>query len=282
MKDNPEPTAGALARFLEALGLDEPPMGVGYADQAPADAISPAAQAPLSRQAEERGEIDWQAVQTNFSCVLGNVWRARKKRAAACFDRERFGCVGGAFYLGYLKPYLHMHPPFISTGIPGVFEGERYAPSPGTAQAFFDAMDPVPAPRRWCVIQPVERFAGGPPPDVAVFFTRPEALGGLFMLTAFVTESIDAVKTPFGPGCSGLVTWPLRYLSEGREWAVLGGFDPSCRKFLKTDELTFAVPWSLYCKMLDRWEDSFLARDAWKTVRRKIERSRKAWGEAPE
>ncbi len=280
MTNGQEKPSGGLNGFLDILGLGEAPMGAFYTDTEPEGGLSPKPQAPVSREAEEKGEIDWQAVMGNFSCTLGHVWRARKKRAPACFDRERFGCVGGAFYLGFMKPYLHMHPPFISTGIPGVFPGERYAASPEAAAAFFDAIDPPPAPKRWCVIQPMERFGEGEAPEVVIFFGRPEVMSGLCFLTTFVTEDIEAVKTPFGPGCSGLVTWPLKYLSQGRECAVLGGLDPSSRKFLKTDEITFAVPYSLYRKMLDRWQESFLAGDTWQVVRKKIERSKKAWGES--
>ncbi len=272
---------GGLEGLLEALGLDELPLGVCYRDEPPEDGISPRPQAPVSREAEERGEVDWVAVQENFACVLGVVWRARKKGTAAFFDRERFGCLGGGFYLGFIRPYLHMHPFFISTGIPGILEGERYAPTPEAAESFFKAVDPLPAPRRYCVIEPVDRFSEEDPPEAVVFFARPEAMSGLFYLVFFLTGDIDGVRTPFGPGCSYLVTWPLRYLAEGRRCAVMGGLDPSCRKFLKTDEMTFTVPWSLYREMLDRWPGSFLTTKTWETMRRKIARSRKAWGEGP-
>jgi uncharacterized protein (DUF169 family) len=266
-----------LAPLLEVLMADEP-MGVYYTDREP-DGVSPKSQTPLSREAEERGEVNWQAVMENFSCVLGIVWRARRKRKAAFFDRERFGCPGGAFYLGFMKPYLNMHPYFISSGIPGFLEGERYADSPEAAREFFDLIDPPPAPARFCVIKPLGLFAEGEEPDTVVFFGRPEVLSGLFNLTTFVTGDIDAVRTPFGPGCSGLVTWPAKYREQGKEYALLGAFDPSCRRFLKADELSFAVPLSLYRKMITLWGGSFLTTETWKTVRKKIARSRKTWGE---
>ena len=268
-----------MTTLLEVLGLDESPMGVFYTDLEPEGGVSPKAQTPVSREAEEKGEVDWMAVQENFSCVLGKVWQARKKKTAAYFDKERFGCLGGAFYLGFMKPFLHMHPPFISTGIEGIFEGERYAASPEAATAFFEAIDPPAAPKRFCVIKPIDLFTEGEDPEVVVFFARPEIIGGLSFLVFFVTEDIDAVRTPFGPGCSGLVTWPLKYLSEGKQIAVLGSMDPSCRKFVKPDELTFAVSYSMYKQMLERWEESFLKQETWNTVQKKIARSRKVWGE---
>ena len=274
-----DPSTG-LAGLLEALGLDEEPLGVMYTDTPPEAGFSPKPQTPITREAEEKGEVDWQAVQKKFSCVLGNVWRARKKKTAAYFDQERFGCVGGAFYLGFMKPYLNMHPYFISTGIPGMFDGERYAASPEVARDFFEALDPLPAAKRYCVIKPISKFGEGETPELVAFFARPESLSGLFFLTTFITEDVDAVKSPFGPGCSGFITWPMKYLKEGKTCAVLGSLDPSSRKFLKADELSFTVPYSLYEQMLSRWGESFMTGGSWKTVRKKIARSRKTWGEA--
>lgn len=64
------------------------------------------------------------------------------------------------------------------------------------------------------------------------------------------------------------------------EKAVLGGFDPSARKFMKTDELTFTVPLSLYKKMLKALPESmFNVGQNWAVVRKKVNLSAKAYGE---
>jgi hypothetical protein len=44
-----------MNRLLEVLGLDEPPMGVFYTDVEPEGGVSPKAQTPVSREAEEKG-----------------------------------------------------------------------------------------------------------------------------------------------------------------------------------------------------------------------------------
>ena len=75
------------------------------------------------------------------------------------------------------------------------------------------------------------------------------------------------------------MTWPLKYLEQGRLKAVLGGWDPSDRKFLKPDEITFTVPWEMFARMVTRYRDSFLTRPTWGLVRKKIELSRKVWKE---
>jgi len=51
------------------------------------------------------------------------------------------------------------------------------------------------------------------------------------------------------------------------------------RKFMKTDELTFTVPWSLYQKMLKALPESmFNVGKDWAVVRQKVKRSAKAYG----
>jgi len=132
-------------------------------------------------------------------------------------------------------------------------------------------------PGRYCVIQSLERFAPGGVPLVVAFFARPEVLTGLHSLAGFAAGNHNAVAAPFGSGCANIIAWPLVYQQRGIECAVLGGFDPSARKFMKTDELTFAVPLSLYRKMLDVMEQSALTRHTWQGVRKKVGKSREAW-----
>jgi hypothetical protein len=69
------------------------------------------------------------------------------------------------------------------------------------------------------------------------------------------------------------------YLAPGKLKAVLGGWDPSDRKFLKPDEITFTVPFEMFKRMVKRWPETFLTNKTLATERKKIERSRKAWGE---
>ena len=69
--------------FLEHLGLDEEPFGVYYDDTIPDNAFGPKPGPPISRELEDQGKIDMQEVFKHFSCVMGNIWLARKKRRAA-------------------------------------------------------------------------------------------------------------------------------------------------------------------------------------------------------
>jgi uncharacterized protein (DUF169 family) len=268
-----------IPAFCELLGLTEEPLGMHYTSVEPPEGFTPQS-APLPNVDQEaRGEVDWAATFANFACVIGLIWRARKLGKPAYFDQDRFGCLGGAFYLGFLKPQLEFITHYVSTGIPEVLEGECYLESPEVTRRFFETIDPRPAPERFCVFKSLSQFAPNEHPEVVIFFARGEVISGLNQLATFVTNDFEAVTSPFGAGCSNIVAWPLKYLARGQLKAVLGGWDPSDRKFLKPDEITFAVPWEMFARMVTRYRDSFLTRPTWATVRKKIELSRKVWKE---
>lgn len=270
-----------LPGFLEALGYDEQPMGIFYTDEQPADGYSPK---PTpgglpTREKEAAGQIDWQEVFGNFSCVIGNIWLARKKNKPAFFDSERYGCPGGAFYLGNLGPQTETVIHYVSTGIPGQMPGELYFPTPEDCRKAFDYIAPRPAPARYCVVKPLSQFTGEEEPELVAFFCRPETLSGLHQLVNFVTGDLEGVVSPMGAACTNLISWPLHYLDRSMNKAVLGGWDPSARKFFKTDELSLSMPWPMFQKMLAKWQTSFLTTPTWQGVMKKAARSKKAWGE---
>ena len=269
-------------RLLELLGHEEGPFGVLYSDIKPEGGFGPKPGEIFSREREAAGQIDWKKAFGNFSCILGNIWLARKKRAAAWLSLEECGCMGGGFYAGLYSPYLEMVVSYVSTGVPAAhLEGEHYMPSPECMRHFLDDTAPPPAQGRYCVIKPLEQF-DRELPLVVTFFVRPETLGGLHSLACFTTGDHQTVVSPFSAACGSILAWPLVFQARGMERAVLGGFDLSARKFMKTDELLFSVPLPLYRKMLDAMEDSALTRHTWEGVRKKTRRSMRAWGEAPQ
>ena len=270
-------------RLLELLGHGEEPLGIFYADEKPEGGFGPKPGVLFSREAEEAGTLDWQRAFAEFSCVMGNIWLARKKKRPAYISYAECGCMGGGFYTGMYRPYLETNIAYVSTGYPGTpMEGEHYLNSFDCMRAFMDDCDPRPAPKPYGVTKYLSLFGPGEEPEIVVFFARGEVLTGLNSLCCYASGSHLAVVSPFGAGCTSIYTWPLTYLMRGEEKAVLGGLDPSARKFMKPDELTFAVPLSLYRKMLDCMETSALTRHTWQGVRKKALKSRTAWGEGAE
>jgi uncharacterized protein (DUF169 family) len=269
----------SLPEFLEVLGLDEEPMGIFYTNEKPADGFSPKPMDLPTREKEMKNEIDWQGVFSQFSCVIGNIWRARKKKTTAYFSAEQFGCPGGAFWLGFLKPQTETIINYVSTGIPNRMKGEFYCDSPENLRQMFEYVDPKPASHKFCVFKPLSSFTGEENPELVTFFVRPEVLSGLHQLATFITNDPEVVVSPWSAACGSLVAWPLHYLSKGLNKAVIGGWDPSARKFFKTDELSFTVPFGMFTEMANRFDESFLKTNTWAIVQKKISRSKKAWGE---
>ncbi len=266
-----------LPRFLSILGLDEEPLGIHFTDALPERALTPKPLPLPTLEKEKANAIDWEAVFGAFSCSIGHVRRARIKKRPAVFDAEHFGCPGCAFWMGFLKPQTETIVHYVSSGVPGYMEGEYYQPDPVVMRRIFDEMDPVPAPARHCVFKPLSLFGPGEEPLFIVFFARPEVLSGLHQLAGFVTNDPLCVASPWSAACGGLVAWPMKFLALGTPKAVLGGWDPSARRFFATDELSFTVPLAMFEGMLSSWEGSFLTRPSWGLVRKKIEKSRRAW-----
>lgn len=267
-------------RMHETLGLTEEPFGFLYTDVEPEQAFMPAVSTPIAQQLRETGAVDMPGIRSNFSCILKHIWLARRKKRVAAFAADRFGCLGGSFFLGFHQPQIDFTAKFISTGIPGTpVHGERYLDSPERARRFLAQTDAGPAPARFCVFKPLSLFTPEETPLGVIFFCRFEVFSGLFTLANFVSDSVEAVRMPFGSGCANLVSWPRVYAAQGITCAVAGGADPSCRPYVKTDESTLTMPWAMYQRCVAHWEESFLCTDTWSTVRKKIARSNAAWQE---
>ena len=192
--------------------------------------------------------------------TLDNLWANLDQNAHALYQTETI---------------VH----YVSTGIPEHMEGEFYCESPDELRQIFNTVDPRPAPNRYCVVKPLSLFEKDEQPELVAFFVRPESLCGLHQLAAFVTNDPEVVVSPWGAACGNLIIWPLKYKEDGAMKAVLGGWDPSARKFFKTDELSFSIPFEMFSRMLDRFEGSFLKSKTWKIVQKKISRSKRKWGE---
>ncbi len=239
-------------KFREILGLKESPLGVYYTNDKP-DGVTPKTGVHL--------------------CMIGLLKEARKKGKTVFFDKNHFGCPGGAYYMGLLESPRPNIEYFLSCGIPGEMEGERYIKTPELAREFFKKRKPRLAPATYCVFKPIEQFQqGNVKPEVVVFFAPPDILSGLFTLTNYALERNDGVQTPFGSGCSAILTHPLREAEKEQPHAILGMFDVSARPMVENDILTLAMPYPIFLKLLENVQGSFLETESWKKV---LKRTRK-------
>lgn len=246
-----------LQTLLDLIGCEEP-LGIAYAEAVPKGSVTipPAG---------------------GHACVINYLRMARTKKHPVHFAADVKGCMGGWVYMGFTLPPPPRIAHFVTTGWEG-FDGERYLPSPDSMHRFFKDIDLQPAPAPICVAQPLSMFEDAAAPVVA-FHCRAEELTGLSMLAGFALDDANATVMPFGSGCANIFTWPLTYQRKGLKKAVIGGADPSCRPFMKVDELSFAMTGDVLDAMLDAVPRSFLMGKTWSGVRKKIAKSRDAWGD---
>jgi len=239
-------------QFQETLGLKESPLGIYYTNDKP-EGITPK-----------------EGIQ---GCMIGLLQNGRKKGKTVYFDKSHFGCPGGAYYMGFLESPRPDIEYFLSCGIPGQMEGERYIKTPELAREYFGKMKPRPAPATYCVFKPIEQFLQDVvKPEVVVFFAPPDILSGLFTLTNYTLERTDAVFTPFGSGCGTILTYPLKEAEKDQPRAVLGMFDVSARPMVEKDAFTLAMPYSVFLKILENVSGSFLQTESWKKVLQRIQK----------
>ncbi len=235
--------------FKETLGLKESPLGVYYTNEKP-EGITP-----------KEGIT---------GCMIGLLQNARKKGKTVFFDKNHFGCPGGGYYMGLIESSRPNLEYFLSCGIPGEMEGERYIKTPELAGKFISMRKPRIAPAPYCVFKPIEKFQSEERPEVVVFFAPPDILSGLFTLANYALETTEAVYIPFGSGCSTILTYPLKEADKEQPRAILGMFDVSARPMVENEILTLAMPFSVFLKLLENARGSFLETESWKKVLKRI------------
>ena len=202
-------------------------------------------------------------------CFLGQLASVRQG-CSLYFSVDSVECHGGKRYLGFSQELMPKFEYFLSCGIPGEMEGERYKKSPEMVKKIVAGAPAFLAPSRYLVSKRWDCLDVKDEPEVVVFFAAPDVLSGLFTLAGFDETDVDAVFAPFCAGCGSIVQHP--YLERGRERprAVLGLFDVSARPWVPRETLTFAVPMQKFERMVDNIEESFLTTASWSRVRTRL------------
>ncbi len=199
-------------------------------------------------------------------CALGQV----RKGTALQFDVDAVQCGGGKRYLGFTPGLRPGFEYFLSCGIPGEMEGERYKRSPELVKALMANMPEFEAPAPTIVFKRWDQLEAEDEPAVVIFFAAPDVLSGLFTLAGFDEARPEAVIAPFSSGCGSIVFYPYLELGTGSPRAVLGMFDVSARPCVPANTLSFAVPWPKFVRMVDQMDESFLITGSWHKVRARM------------
>jgi Uncharacterised ArCR, COG2043 len=202
-------------------------------------------------------------------CMIGVLTRVRKG-TSLCFEESSIGCRGGKRYTGFTDEISPNFDYFLSCGIPGKLEGERYKKSPEIVREMMKIVPQFTAPANQIVFKRFDNIEESDKPAAAIFFAMPDVLSGLFTLANFDEREPNGVFCPFSAGCGSIVQYPYHENRSERPRAVIGMFDVSARPYVPKETLTFAVPMNKFVRMIDNMEESFLITRSWEKVKKRI------------
>ncbi|MGA2112604.1 MAG: DUF169 domain-containing protein [Anaerolineales bacterium] len=206
---------------------------------------------------------------TVHRCLIGNLGRVREGHPFV-YQGDTEGCSGGKRYTGFSKNLRPNFEFFLSCGIPGEMEGERYKQSPELVRAYLESHPPFDAPGKYLVFKRWDQLADGETPLAVIFFARPDVLSGLFALANYDSADPQAVITPMGSGCASIIGYPYEETKSKNPKCVLGLFDVSARPCVPADRLTFTIPMRRLEQLIPYMDESFLTTASWKAVKNRI------------
>jgi hypothetical protein len=202
-------------------------------------------------------------------CIINMLPLVREGKTL-CLSAENRICGGARRYLGFAgEDRIPNFEYFLSYGIPGKLEGERYKKSPELVRESMRFSSSFRAPKPFIVFKRWDKLSESDEPEVVVFLAGLDTIAGLFTLANFDEADPNAVISPFGSGCSSIVYHPYSELLSSRPRCVLGMFDISARPYIGKNTLSFAVPFPKLQRMVDNMSESFLTTDSWKVLRRR-------------
>jgi uncharacterized protein (DUF169 family) len=221
---------------------------------------------------QEVGDAEMVKPPSGHQCIIG-VLSGVRRGTSLYFDVNSVGCAGGKRYLGFTHELMPNFEYFLSCGIPGKLEGERYKKTPELVKEALKRMPEFTAPARFIVFKRWDKLEKQDNPEVVIFFGQPDVLSGLFTLTNFDEAEPNGVFAPFSAGCGSIVQYPYLEKDSTRPRGVLGMFDVSARPFVPKEALSFALPINKFFRMIENMEESFLTTASWNKVKARIKKS---------
>lgn len=229
-----------ITNYQEAFGMQaEPPVAFWYSDEA---------------------EIPTEKVN---GCLFKCMKQVRKGSPVS-LSNETITCGGGKFYTGFTEMPERI-PGFVSLK-------EKYKKTPEMVLDFIQETQVPRADKAYLNFARIDQIQSFDKVEGILFFATPDILSGLATWAYFDNNAEDAVFTPFGSGCSAVVTQAvLENEKQGRR-TFLGFFDPSVRPYFEADILSFTIPMSRFKEMYHTMRESCLFdTHAWGKIKERIQ-----------
>ncbi len=204
-------------------------------------------------------------------CLIKALSDVREGKSYS-FDANSIGCFGGKWWVGFSeksapRPDFEY---FLSCGIPGKFEGERYKKTPEIVLEIMKKVPVLKAPAHYIVFKRWDKLDESDNPEVVIFFTQPDVLSGLFTLANFDWTELNGVIAPMSSGCGSIVHHPYLEKDAEKPRGIIGMFDPSARPYVQENVLTFTIPMKKMVTMIENADESFLITNSWHQIQKRI------------
>ena len=204
-----------------------------------------------------------------WGCVVAMIHAAAKGRLVALSDAT-VTCQGGHAGCGF-GPYKEGYvDKFLADGDGLQVEGERYKASQELALKFMRWQVVPVGQRKYLIMKPLADVIDTDKPDAVIFLVNADQLSGLATLANFDTENQDNVKLYFGAGCGQSIGNVLDAAERGSGECFIGMTDPSARKVLPADILSFSIPFKRFLEMEDNADKSFFHTKTWETISKRL------------
>ncbi|NVN95939.1 MAG: DUF169 domain-containing protein [Bacteroidetes bacterium] len=203
------------------------------------------------------------------SCIIAGFTKVFNGQSLA-FNAGNIGCGGGLRYCGFADQLRPGFEYFLSYGIEGKMEGERYKKDPATVLELMKQTPKAKAPASWLIIKPFELLEANDEPEVIVFFATADVLAALFTLANYDRTDLYGVKSPFCAGCGSVIQYPLLENQKENPDCILGMFDSSARPYIKAGQLSFAIPMKRFETLVGYMDESFLITETWDVIKKRI------------
>lgn len=121
----------------------------------------------------------------------------------------------------------------------------------------------------WTVLAPLSAVEDAEP-EAVVFLVNADRLSALVTLANFDRRDQEGVRVLFGAGCAQSVLYPLAEQIKGGNLCYIGLTDPSARKCVSADILSFSAPWSRFLELEAAADESFLHTETWEVISRRL------------
>ena len=205
-----------------------------------------------------------------WGCVVAILNSSANKCIKAAFSDKTVVCKGGRAGTG-IEPFETGEIEyFLSIGGRGPKEGEFYRRTPELA---LDYIKSIPEYRTdtyliftpLCSIDSETKEAL----DGVIFLVNADQLSGLVTLSNFDRKSIDNTSVTFGGGCAQSILFPFSAENTNQK-CFIGLTDPSARKCISGEILSFSIPWARFKEMETVAEESFLTKETWGTIAKRL------------